>query len=64
MREQGFHVLIPAALGFILLALLVLLARRVFQRRKGEGVGLGWAELPKESGAFRPLFSPEESREF
>lgn len=34
MREQGFHVLIPAALGFILLALLVLLARRVFQRRK------------------------------
>ena len=45
MREQGFHVLIPAALGFILLALLVLLARRVFQRGKGEGVGLGWAGL-------------------
>uniref|UniRef100_A0A8C3VPA9 Fc mu receptor n=1 Tax=Catagonus wagneri TaxID=51154 RepID=A0A8C3VPA9_9CETA len=34
MEEQGFHILIPAALGLILLALLGLLAKRVFQRRK------------------------------
>lgn len=44
MEDQGFYILTPTILGLILLALLGLVAKRVIQRRKGEGARLSFGE--------------------
>ena len=41
MHGQGFHILIPTALGLILLAVLGLVVKKVIRRKKGERLGLG-----------------------
>ncbi|XP_054939902.1 immunoglobulin mu Fc receptor isoform X5 [Physeter macrocephalus] len=56
MEDQGFYILTPTILGLILLALLGLVAKRVIQRRKGEGA----APLPVP-GASAPTAPPQVS---
>lgn len=59
MEDQGFYILTPTILGLILLALLGLVAKRVIQRRKGEGARLSFGEpsFPKSQRIQIPLTS-------